>query len=145
MTTLNKSLTEFKKRMKSLNDDMKAMGEAELKKTFAALFEQYPDIKAVRWHQYTPYFNDGEECVFSVDNVYLRTANTPEDAGDYEDGFEDGYDLKDRSKELHSVCDDLNKLIGAREMRDIVKNVFGDHVQVTVTPKKIEIEEYEHD
>ncbi|WPH58224.1 hypothetical protein SEA_ALONE_136 [Streptomyces phage Alone3] len=28
--------------------------------------EFYKGIKAVTWHQYTPYFNDGEPCEFSV-------------------------------------------------------------------------------
>jgi hypothetical protein len=30
------------------------------------LFEQYPMVESVHWTQYTPYFNDGEECTFSA-------------------------------------------------------------------------------
>lgn len=31
-----------------------------------ALFGKYPDLISFSWTQYTPYFNDGDECVFSV-------------------------------------------------------------------------------
>ncbi len=38
---------------------------ADLQKEFALLSEQI-GVKAVAWTQYTPYFNDGDECEFSV-------------------------------------------------------------------------------
>lgn len=39
------------------------------------LFEQFPMVKSVTWTQYTPFFNDGEECTFrpncpASDNAY---------------------------------------------------------------------------
>jgi hypothetical protein len=30
------------------------------------LFREHPDLESFTWSQYTPYFNDGDECVFSV-------------------------------------------------------------------------------
>jgi hypothetical protein len=43
---------------------------AELRKEFPSmfteLFAQAPKLKSVSWTQYTPYFNDGEECTFSA-------------------------------------------------------------------------------
>jgi hypothetical protein len=41
-----------------------------------------PGIESFGWRQYTPYFNDGEQCVFGVGNVWFLT---PEDAVDEED------------------------------------------------------------
>lgn len=41
-----------------------------------------PGIVAFGWRQFTPYYIDGEQCVFSVGNVWFLT---PEDAGDVED------------------------------------------------------------
>lgn len=29
-------------------------------------FNTYPDVAAIRWRQYTPHFNDGDTCEFSV-------------------------------------------------------------------------------
>ena len=39
----------------------------DLQKEFATLSEQI-GVKAVAWTQYTPYFNDGEPCEFSVND-----------------------------------------------------------------------------
>lgn len=41
-----------------------------------------PGVHSFGWRQYTPYFNDGEQCVFSVGNVWFMT---PDDAVDQED------------------------------------------------------------
>lgn len=41
-----------------------------------------PGIHSFGWRQYTPYYNDGEQCVFGVGNVWFLT---PEDAEDPED------------------------------------------------------------
>ena len=30
------------------------------------IFDKYPSVESVGWPQYTPYFNDGELCHFSV-------------------------------------------------------------------------------
>jgi hypothetical protein len=53
-------------------------------------------VEAIRWHQYTPYFNDGEPCEFSVGEATVNLdekfgANEAE--GDYEDGFLSDYNL----------------------------------------------------
>jgi hypothetical protein len=50
---------QFEERMKTAFNDV-----------FKTFFEQYPEITAVAWNQYTPYFNDGEPCVFSVGDFF---------------------------------------------------------------------------
>ncbi len=37
-----------------------------------------PTIHSFGWHQYTPYFNDGEPCVFSTGDVWIRTVDDVE-------------------------------------------------------------------
>lgn len=32
-------------------------------------FNAYPEVAAIRWRQYTPYFNDGDTCEFSVHDL----------------------------------------------------------------------------
>lgn len=46
-------------------------------------------VEAIRWTQYTPYFNDGEACEFSVHEPYIRFVDGDEEAGEREDGFVD--------------------------------------------------------
>lgn len=36
------------------------------------LFEKYPDLIDFSWTQYTPYFNDGDECTFRVNTDYPK-------------------------------------------------------------------------
>lgn len=58
----------------------------------AVLDDQY--IASFGWTQYTPYFNDGEPCVFSVETPWFRTVDDvkAETSGSDED---DEYDYED--------------------------------------------------
>lgn len=105
-----------------------------------------PGLSAIRWRQYTPYFNDGDPCEFRTGDVTLRFEDSPEVAGDYEDGFEDSWSL--RYNEDPRYTDTLNELaraVGGREFYDVLIDAFGDHAEVTVTKDKIDVEYYEHD
>lgn len=42
----------------------------------------HPRFVAIHWHQYTPYFNDGEPCFFSVDDIYFRILDEGEESVD---------------------------------------------------------------
>jgi hypothetical protein len=44
-------------------------GEVILKEMFADFFANNPDVNSLRFEAYTPYFNDGEPCVFGVNEV----------------------------------------------------------------------------
>lgn len=47
-----------------------------------AAVHQDPSIESFGWRQYTPYYNDGEQCVFGVGNVWFLTykdLQNPED------------------------------------------------------------------
>ena len=46
---------------------MKEVAKDALKEKFAAFFLLHPKIQNFEWRQYTPYFNDGDSCVFNVD------------------------------------------------------------------------------
>jgi hypothetical protein len=64
----------------------------------AAKFEEMvkPLLEAgvsIKWEQYTPYFNDGDVCEFSVGEVRFRIDPESED-GDYDDGFLSTYDVQ---------------------------------------------------
>ena len=41
-----------------------------------------PALKAIRWNQYTPYFNDGDPCTFSVGEVMFLVDGAAEDDGE---------------------------------------------------------------
>lgn len=62
----------------------------ELQAELRALLE-FESFTALRWRQYTPYFNDGDACVFQIYGVGLRVADLDDgmEVGDYGDGFAD--------------------------------------------------------
>ena len=59
----------------------------ELQEALAELI-QYEDFEGLRWKQYTPYFNDGDPCVFGIGDVYCRVKGLPYDP-DQEGGWEE--------------------------------------------------------
>ena len=109
----------------------------------------------VKWNQYTPYFNDGDPCEFHVGEIYLKFSNTPDDAGDYEDGFIGTWELKEKIGDDYDYPNELAKKQGAliEEISSFINNIpeefmeiaFGDHKQIIVTADSLEVEEYDHD
>jgi len=68
---------QIKAELEAFNKKKQALVE-QLRKEFPAmfkeLFEQSEIIKSVSWTQYSPYFNDGDECTFgaNTDNLYVN-------------------------------------------------------------------------
>lgn len=128
------------KLMKSLiveyKRDLESNGEKLLLKVTKELFVKYPDLEWFRWKQYTPYFNDGDECVFSAGIDYPDLKLHSE-----EDYIEEGWSDKEEHQKLRDSV--VETLQGFDE--EDYKLIFGDHVSITVYKDKIEVEEYEHD
>lgn len=145
---LDQLMQEFQKKMRS--------EFSELTKVF---FEE-TGVQCIAWHQYTPYFNDGEECVFSINNPVFITKNfDPEDLMhpddyDYTDD-EDGYGVVDlpyrwnwRATEaltgtLELACHKFRELMYSNE--GLFRDMFGDHVTVYLTTGEPIVEEYDHE
>lgn len=117
-----------------------------------ALFKDHPEIKALKWTQYTPYFNDGEPCVFSVSGVYASTAAdvSSDDDADDDDRWCYAYRHDKTVPEgftkagWKAFCS-LAETIEANESADVLEAAFGDHVSVFANSAGIEVEEYDHD
>jgi hypothetical protein len=123
-----------------------------------------PSIEAIRWRQYTPYFNDGEACIFGVADVYFRLAGGDPQDGDYEDGFLSihcnyfkqqigtingqykydyntgqghyEYTIVDGSPnpELAEACVTMLSAINSGAYDDALYKAYGDHAVITVDP-----------
>lgn len=131
--------------LKALIDDcdakVKAAGKEAVASDLKAIFDAHPELLGIRWTQYTPYFNDGDACVFSVREMFHRTEGMASDAGDYEDGFEGLPWAKEKRTPMHEA-------IGAFEgalVKEVALAAFGDHCQVTATRDGVTVEEYSHD
>lgn len=120
-------------------------------------------VSEIRWTQYTPYFNDGEPCVFhahglrsvTVDGVHVDEYGYGDDhervigsrpynwsaagripAGPYVGPNEARYD----------ALEVLNSALGGGEFEDVLLDLFGDHAEIRIVPgDAIHVEYYEHD
>ncbi len=127
------------------------LAEDHLKVSLQKFMEDHPAIEQIGWYQYTPYFNDGDTCVFGVGEFLFKPVCTKEEAealGDDDYGFGEGWICMYSVKDYLSVADekdlkDLFKDLSANE--DMLKVVFGDHVKVFISKDGAEIEEYDHE
>ncbi len=145
-------------------------------------------IKGFRFYAYTPYFNDGEECVYRVVGPDFSLHKDITTAAVGEEVRIDALDTKGKivamlegqlinvklsngksitlplsqvslvandeneyEESSYSYTGDLKKQASDIEKfvrnipKDIIKMIFDDHVQITVTADKIEVTEYNHE
>lgn len=135
-------------------------------------FELNPAINLITWTQYTPFWNDGDTCEFSVHAPYFSNA-TGDDIddissyGEYDGENDDiwsennfAYALKNRDRSYYqkavtavdaggidvASCELLEKMIQSSEFEDVMKDMFGDHVSVQITRENgISVNGYDHD
>lgn len=114
-------------------------------------------VEAVRWHQYIPSFNDGDPCTFTLGEVYVKLVDGDEEAGEYEDGFIDGYNMYDghwdesrrnyiRTPQpgfevLYPALDKLGDAMGHFEL--FLQTNFGDNAEITATKTGFEVGYYD--
>lgn len=156
---LNKALEAFTEK----KDDFNRL-KAELIENFRQslndmakeIFVTIPELKAIAWYQYTPYFNDGDECTFRIREVvfYSFVPDRPFRYAEQieEDEYPEGswahseYSLK-KSQLPKEVIDFLSNFdTTINENSEFIKEIFGDHSIVSFTANGIEISDYtDHD
>lgn len=117
------------------------------------------------WRQYTPYFNDGEPCEFSVYGPWFRTSAAADlDVEEmYQLELDSGhptlsdrswnhaanrYDTRVLTPEVAASAGRAKALsiaIEGGKFEDVLLEAFGDHATVTVKRGGISVEFYEHD
>ena len=141
MTTTRNLLSlvqDYDAKVKAMRDELSNEFKTQFKTISTEIFAKYPEILKFGWTQYTPYFNDGDPCVFHYNAMYVCTDPETADGSIYE--WEEMYGSN--AKKYPELAE-FEKVLSSSE--DILLAMFGDHVQVTVTPVGIDVDEYEHD
>lgn len=142
------AMNGLKAKMEEIKQEMVKVAKEGLAVEFKKFFESWPEVEAIRWAQYTPYFNDGEPCVFGVNNATVKLVGD-EDDGEYGDGFNDEYHFHNyKTGEKRKGYEEMQALNGAiHACSEVMQVLFGDHCQVTIWRNKpeAEVEEYSHD
>lgn len=161
---IDEMISEIKEKQLEIDKLKKELNEKQAE-TFShgvkKLFEKSEKLTSFSWNQYTPYFNDGDTCYFSVNTDYLVINGEHEDDANwinekkviswgtynrekkaYEGRIEQ--DNPDYDKELAEAVDAVKRFLSIFD-NDFYQSQFGDHVEVTVTKNGIQTDDYEHD
>lgn len=63
--TLAQRIASEKKKNELAKRKMSKSGEKLFKEAVKDIFKKFKDLESISWTQYTPHWNDGDECVFS--------------------------------------------------------------------------------
>lgn len=150
--------------MISLKDNyekmVKTKGQEIVDLLVKEFLDKHPDVDGLNWAQYTPYFNDGDACVFHIGEIYL-VLNDPHSpvlkegsTSDFGDNRYDSYNIdadydyktKTATGPQAALAMDLRELEKTlNQFEDVLLAVFDDHVQVEVTRSGYEVDDYSHD
>lgn len=64
----NSKIKELKEKIAALEKEAMEEYRILFVESSRELFEKYPYLERFSWTQYTPYFNDGDECTFGVNS-----------------------------------------------------------------------------
>ena len=160
-------LAEYDRKVEELNAAKEKMQKelaAQLEPLFKEFFKENPKIGKIAWTQYTPYFNDGEPCEFSVHEKYFVATKWLEEDEDDPIEYQDCPSLWSYGNKEASFYDsdvDSFKKAGLTEEEikkveafgrfldnipeDIYEGIYGDHVEIIATAEGVEVNDYEHD
>lgn len=158
MSDLQSAFDKLLNEQRELQRKFQATAQALFKETTKEFFEKNPAITAIVWTQYTPYFNDGDTCEFSVHEPNFTNAKNLDDIsrwGEYE-GDDDnewsespwGFKYHKRTDAEGINIDSINKfaeLIQSSELESVMEAMFGDHVRVLATREGFDVEDIDHD
>lgn len=125
---------------------------------FKTVFDENPEIQAIAWVQYTPYFNDGDSCEFGIRDFNLKLSKAERvRLGENEEDV-DEFDINDvnywesdvhwsnksaEAEHYRNIESYLNSF--AESLEDIFKSAFGDHAQVVCTREGFTVDEHDHE
>ena len=70
-------------RLDGLRTEMDSISRLGLDAAAQAFFKSFPQIQTVYWHQFIPTFNDGDPCLFSVNEIHYSPLEYTDIDGPY--------------------------------------------------------------
>lgn len=67
---MTKKVTEMNEALERVKKKYQEEAQGLFSELTDGFFRAYPEVKIIFWTQYTPHWNDGEECVFRVNEIY---------------------------------------------------------------------------
>jgi hypothetical protein len=132
---------------------MRKAAKAHFESCAKEIFDKYPKLHTFSWRQYTPYFNDGSECEFSVNTSYLDINGR--DDNDNDAAFKDLAATVESAEgvsesalspeEFDEIHDETSAFLETIDEDDMLA-LFGDHMRIIAKRDGTTDEEkYDHD
>lgn len=89
-------VTEMNEALEKMREKYQNEAQGLFEELTSGFFRAYPEVKNIFWTQYTPHFMDGDDCVFSVNDIYYtidRSYDRSKFAGSEDTASE--WDVKD--------------------------------------------------
>ena len=156
-----KELRKKRSDISKLNSELIQFSSGIFEEFYKYIFDKYSKLESFGWTQYTPYFNDGDSCVFSAQVGYISingdfveesnwiNPNTVLDWGTWNSEkkvYEGRVECinEDYDGDLVEVHDEIVDFLGNFD-DDFYMRKFGDHAEVMVTRSGVDISDYDHD
>lgn len=156
-----KHLKEKKSEIENLNTELTKFSSGIFEDFYKYIFEKYTRLESFGWTQYTPYFNDGDTCVFHANTDYLiingdyvdesnwispiniiSWGNWNSESKSYVDRVEE--ENKNFDKNLSDATNEIIDFLSNFD-NDFYLRKFGDHAEIIVTRNGVDISDYDHD
>ena len=154
-------LTEYNElttAIRSLREQAKEAAKTILKQGLASYFEKHGSlIRCIVWTQYTPYFNDGESCEFSVHEPVAIMWPVVETAEDDEDDYSEDskyayyandFDIQEITKRIKLMTNYEADPLAWSKVRVAERNAeqrgsfrYPDNYYITYPPDQCSVEE----
>lgn len=126
MKLLEEIINEDERYASKVKELTASLKESFFETLFKDIFEKHPTLDSFAWTQYSPYFNDGEPCIFRVHGI--NEINE-------EYTYNSKYSFKEELEIRHESVP-----------KDYYERMFGDGYKITVRSNgTIDIEDYDHD
>lgn len=157
-------LEELKQKQKvitKLNNELTKFSSEIFEDFYKYIFAKYSSLESFGWTQYTPYFNDGDTCVFYANTDYIKINDcyaedsiwfNKKNVTDW-GTWNPTQRVYENRKEVENKNYD-NVLVEAHnEIVNFLSNFgddfyltkFGDHAEITVTKSNVDISDCDHD
>ena len=138
---------------KKFKEEFTEKAKNAMRSAFSVFFTENPTVTKIVWTQYTPYFNDGDPCVFGVNDMYFSLNTDPErdpDDDNDEDNMHGNWFYDNGGKLVDPVAPQRATFVAFTKSvstlpDEIFLDAFGDHVRVIATITGFDVQEYEHD
>lgn len=150
----NSEITKLKSEIVNISSDI-------FDDFYKYIFNKYPTLESFGWTQYTPYFNDGDTCIFSANTEYIKINGEYGEESDwisptkiiswgdwnsvtrkYENRVEEP---NESYNSILSECyDEITGFLSNFDNQFYLAK-FGDHAEITVTKEGFTIEDCDHD